>query len=400
MPNIQDHALATGGYTLAQRPFDALDSLVLTQLVYMPMEGLMDRGQRPTAAQAWAYIREHVDYERLDTFQKKRYRLFECCAGLKRYRDLPMHDYVNIIDGAMEMQFCACTWDLSRGECYIAFRGTDLTIAGWKEDLNMSFMTVPSQKEAVAYTERMARRGVALRLGGHSKGGNLAVYAGARVAPSVQERILRVYSFDGPGVDEETLGCQGYERISARIESYIPQSSVVGMLLHLSSPVHGSAIHIPWHSAARRHDLAGGKRRLRASGRSGHERQNHRRGHSYLASGHGHGPAARTGGYALPRGRRVAGRACDRPGGRLAGQRREGAGGDSGTGPAGQGQRAADAALSVFVGRGRGGAHGALAPGGAGEARGRRAVGVRGGNVQQQTGVLLHPPGHAAKWIP
>ena len=232
MPNIQDHALATGGYTLAQRPFDALDSLILTQLVYMPMEGLMDRGERPTVAQAWAYIREHVDYERLDTFQKKRYRLFECCAGLKRYRDLPMHDYVNIIDGAMEMQFCACTWDLSGGECYIAFRGTDLTIAGWKEDLNMSFMTVPSQKEAVAYTERMARRGMALRLGGHSKGGNLAVYAGARVAPSVQERILRVYSFDGPGVDEETLGCQGYERISARIESYIPQSSVVGMLLH------------------------------------------------------------------------------------------------------------------------------------------------------------------------
>ena len=232
MPNIQDHALATGGFTLAQRPFDALDSLVLTQLVYMPMEGLMDRGQRPTTAQAWAYIREHVDYERLDTFQKKRYRLFECCAGLKRYRDLPMHDYVNIIDGTLEMQFCACTWDLSAGESYIAFRGTDLTIAGWKEDLNMSFMTVPSQKEAVAYTERTARRGMALRLGGHSKGGNLAVYAGARVAPSVQERILRVYSFDGPGVDEETLGCEGYERISARIESYIPQSSVVGMLLH------------------------------------------------------------------------------------------------------------------------------------------------------------------------
>ena len=172
MPNIQDHALATGGYTLAQRPFDALDSLVLTQLVYMPMEGLMDRGQRPTVAQAWAYIREHVDYERLDTFQKKRYRLFECCAGLPRYRDLAMHDYVNIIDGTLEMQFCACTWDLSAGESYIAFRGTDLTIAGWKEDLNMSFMTVPSQKEAVAYTERMARRGVALRLGGHSKGGN------------------------------------------------------------------------------------------------------------------------------------------------------------------------------------------------------------------------------------
>lgn len=232
MPNIQDHALAVGGFTLAERPFDALDSLVLTQLVYMPMEGLMDRGDRPTLAQAWAHIQTHVDYERLDTFQKKRYRLFECCAGLKRYRNWLMHDYVNIIDGALEMQFCACTWDLSTGESYIAFRGTDLTIAGWKEDLNMSFMTIPSQKEAAAYTERMARQGTALRLGGHSKGGNLAVYAGARVAPCVQERILRVYSFDGPGLDEETLGSQGYDRISARIESYIPQSSVVGMLLN------------------------------------------------------------------------------------------------------------------------------------------------------------------------
>ena len=390
MPNIQDHALATGGYTLAQRPFDALDSLILTQLVYMPMEGLMDRGERPTVAQAWAYIREHVDYERLDTFQKKRYRLFECCAGLKRYRDLPMHDYVNIIDGAMEMQFCACTWDLSGGECYIAFRGTDLTIAGWKEDLNMSFMTVPSQKEAVAYTERMARRGMALRLGGHSKGGNLAVYAGARVAPSVQERILRVYSFDGPGVDEETLGCQGYERISARIESYIPQSSVVGMLLHYHpryTVVRSTSLGILQHDAMTWQVENGDFVRqddLDMSGKITDEAI-----HTWLQ-----------GGYALPRGRRVAGRACDRPGGRLAGQRREGAGGDSGTGPAGQGQRAADAALSVFVGRGRGGAHGALAPGGAGEARGRRAVEMRGGSVQQQTGVLLHPPGHAAKWIP
>lgn len=244
--------MSAGGLTLAERPFDALDSLILTQLVYMPMEGLMDRGERPTVAQAWAYIREHVDYERLDVFQKKRYRLFECCAGLSRYRDLVMHDYVNIIDGVMEMQFCACTWDLSAGERYIAFRGTDLTIAGWKEDLNMSFMTVPSQKEAVAYTERTARRGMALRLGGHSKGGNLAVYAGARAASSVQERILRVYSFDGPGVDEETLGCEGYERISARIESYIPQSSVVGMLLHYHpryTVVRSTSIGILQHDA-------------------------------------------------------------------------------------------------------------------------------------------------------
>ena len=234
MPNIQDHALATGGYTLAQRPFDALDSLVLTQLVYMPMEGLMDRGQRPTVAQAWAYIREHVDYERLDTFQKKRYRLFECCAGLKRYRDLPMHDYVNMIDGAMEMQFCACTWDLSRGECYIAFRGTDLTIAGWKEDLNMGYLEViPSQTRALEYLGRMTRQypDAKLRIGGHSKGGNLSVYAAVKAPAAVQDRIVRVYNNDGPGFAKPLVGTPEHTRVADRILTVVPQSSVVGQLL-------------------------------------------------------------------------------------------------------------------------------------------------------------------------
>mgnify|MGYP002578248200 CR=1 FL=1 len=234
MPNIQDHALATGGYTLAQRPFDALDSLVLTQLVYMPMEGLMDRGQRPTVAQAWAYIREHVDYERLDTFQKKRYRLFECCAGLKRYRDLPMHDYVNIIDGAMEMQFCACTWDLSRGECYIAFRGTDLTIAGWKEDLNMGYLEViPSQTRALEYLGRMTRQypDARLRIGGHSKGGNLSVYAAVKAPAAVQDCIVRVYNNDGPGFAKPLVGTPEHTRVADRILTVVPQSSVVGQLL-------------------------------------------------------------------------------------------------------------------------------------------------------------------------
>ena len=116
----------------------------------------------------------------------------------------------------------------------------------------MSFMTVPSQKEAVDYVERQGRQGAALRLGGHSKGGNLAVYAGACVDPAVQERILRVYSFDGPGMDEETLGSPGYDRISARIESYIPQSSVVGMLLHyhpVYTVVRSASVGILQHDA-------------------------------------------------------------------------------------------------------------------------------------------------------
>lgn len=253
MPNVQDHAIAVGAQSLNERPFDALDSLILTQLVYMPMEGKLDNGERCTVSEAWAFLKDNCDYNALDQFQQKRYRLTEVCAGLARYRGWSMHDYINHIDMEREVQFCACTYDLPDGTSYISFRGTDLSIAGWKEDLNMSFMTVPAQLEAVAYVESAAQSlNGELLLGGHSKGGNLAVYAGARVNDFSQGRIRRVYSFDGPGLDEQTLADEGYLRISERIESYIPQSSVVGMLLHyhpVYTVVKANSIGILQHDA-------------------------------------------------------------------------------------------------------------------------------------------------------
>ena len=232
MPNIQDHALQTGALRLTDRPFDALDALVLTQLVYLPMEGHLAYGGVSTVGEAWAFLKANVDPSSFDRFQKKRWKLFETCAGLERYRHWEMCDYVNEIDVGREMQFCACTYRLPGGVSVIAYRGTDLTVVGWKEDLNMSFMTVPSQREAAEYIRRAAgRTGDALMLCGHSKGGNLSVYAAATTDPSTRERIRRVYTFDGPGVDDGTIFSYGYRLVSSRIESYLPESAVVGMLL-------------------------------------------------------------------------------------------------------------------------------------------------------------------------
>lgn len=233
MPNIQDHALSIGTLGLDERPFDAQDALILSQLVYLPLTGLMGGGGSCHLREAWAYLRTQVDYDGLDIFQKKRYRLFETCAQLPRYAAWRLSAYEDVVDEKREMQFCACTYELPGGLRCIAFRGTDLHIVGWKEDLNMAFMTVPSQQEAVEYVRRAAQRnGDQLIFCGHSKGGNLSVYAGACADPSTRERIRRIYSFDGPGVDEETLHSCGYALVSGRIESYLPQSSVVGMLLH------------------------------------------------------------------------------------------------------------------------------------------------------------------------
>jgi hypothetical protein len=233
LPNILDHAAAIGSQGLDTRPFDEIDSLILTQIVYMPMEGFLDQGEQATLAELWDFLRAAHPVGFADPFQQKRRMLLEVCAGLARYRDWVVHSYDHRIDPQQEMQFGVCSFDLPNGRTYIAFRGTDWSLVGWKEDLNMSFMTIPSQRAAVEYTEGMAERtGNALLLGGHSKGGNLAIYAGARVSASVRDQIQHVYSYDGPGMDEETLHCSGYELVSDRIQSFIPQSSVVGMLLH------------------------------------------------------------------------------------------------------------------------------------------------------------------------
>lgn len=232
MPTLFDYVRDLGHESLAERPFGAPDSLALTQVVYMPMEGLADEGRQTTVAALWAHLRAAYPDSFTDPFQRKRYFFTEACAKTPRFADIRIADYVNHIDPAQETQFCAATFHLPDGSRMISFRGTDLTLAGWKEDLNMSFKAVPAQAEAVAYVERAARAfDGPLLLGGHSKGGHLSLHAAAHVCADVQARLSRVYSFDGQGVDELTLLGDSYARVSPRVESYIPQSSVVGMLL-------------------------------------------------------------------------------------------------------------------------------------------------------------------------
>jgi hypothetical protein len=131
------------------------------------------------------------------------------------------------------MQFAAVTFDLPDGTHYVAFRGTDSTIVGWREDFNMAFESpIPAQSAAVKYlAEAAAATTGPLIIGGHSKGGNLAVYAAAHADAEIQSRIRLIYSFDGPGLDDATMASEGYAGIASRIRSFVPQQSVVGLLM-------------------------------------------------------------------------------------------------------------------------------------------------------------------------
>jgi len=121
---------------------------------------------------------------------------------------------------------------------FLAFRGTDLTLVGWKEDFNMTFQqTIPAQRLAVQYVRDVAQEhDMSMRLAGHSKGGNLAVFAAARSSPMIQQRIMEVYSHDGPGFTKYLMGDPGYLAMVPRIKTCIPQSSVIGMLLEHEEP--------------------------------------------------------------------------------------------------------------------------------------------------------------------
>jgi hypothetical protein len=122
----------------------------------------------------------------------------------------------------------------------VVYRGTDMTLIGWKESFNMSFITsIPSQKEAVSYLDKTARRfRYPLIIAGHSKGGNLAIYAAAFCSKRTQRRITVIYSNDAPGFHKQVIESEDYQSICPRIRSFIPQSSLVGMLFeHGETPM-------------------------------------------------------------------------------------------------------------------------------------------------------------------
>lgn len=159
--------------------------------------------------------------------------LFTAMAASPRYRNIQILGFTEDTDETTEKQFAAVTFHLAEDLCYISFRGTDSTLIGWKEDFNMAFQCpVPSQESAASYLNEAAKYCSGyIKIGGHSKGGNLAVYAAANCEETIRQRIHKIYSHDGPGFLEHVLHTESFSSINSKIEKTLPQSSLVGMLL-------------------------------------------------------------------------------------------------------------------------------------------------------------------------
>lgn len=233
MPDIFDYLTWRGDI-----PFDAVainnvDSLILSRISYIPFEDIV-----PDIGGASLRLGDAISafIARPDAVSRVVMAAdMTLCAELvsaARFADLRVSCYTNIIDPNRTVQFSATVFSLSPTLHFVAYRGTDNTLVGWREDYNMSFVTpVPAQLESVKYLHDIAwvLDGDFI-LGGHSKGGNLSIYAAAYAKSEVQERILNIYCHDGPGFDGEVLRHSGYSKIADKIRCFVPQSSVVGMM--------------------------------------------------------------------------------------------------------------------------------------------------------------------------
>ena len=239
MANIMEYLKWRGDLTFSQDPLNAVDALVFSALSYVCYAGrTAEQPNTPvrlqSAAEELFALADHEDRCRV----KSDLELLRLAADTTRFGMSEICMYRDEFIPEQETQFAAMTFLLDDGSMFLAFRGTDNSLVGWKEDFNMTFQqTIPAQRLALQYTREAAMEYMRpMYLGGHSKGGNLAVFAAARSSPMLQQRIVSVFNNDGPGFTQYLMGDPGYLAMVPRIQTYIPQSSVIGMLLEHEEP--------------------------------------------------------------------------------------------------------------------------------------------------------------------
>lgn len=234
MPSdLFDYLTWRGDLSFTHSPLCPVDFLIFSELAHSPLENL------ETAVTRQGYtlraLTPHIYPEALpadaDELHTSRFRLWMAAAGCPRFSEVKLAGWSSRFDAEEVRQFAAAFF-LAGDTGIVAFRGTDATLVGWHEDLNLSFETpVPAQEDALAFLTEAAKMAPRLYVCGHSKGGNLAMYAAARASADVRNRVLGVYNFDGPGLDDATLTCEGMADLNSRTYTFVPEASIIGKLL-------------------------------------------------------------------------------------------------------------------------------------------------------------------------
>ena len=228
MANILDYIDWRGDIPFARDPINAVDLLIFSVISYADMDSLFHGESVLTLPElAGRYLSAGIDQSALAYDPKP---VLMKTSESVRFGNVLVGGYVNRLDKETETQFSAVIFQISRDTSIVAFRGTDNTITGWREDFNASYQKTHSQDLAMRYLNQIQDE--TLYVCGHSKGGNLAIYASSFCNKDVQDRIVSAVSFDGPGFMDETVSAPGYERILSRTMLYLPECTVIGLLMN------------------------------------------------------------------------------------------------------------------------------------------------------------------------
>ena len=243
MGNIMDYISWRGDLSFEQSQFNEVDNLILACFSYVNLDGI----SAVTKQKGIGLKKLTKEFMKLHTMKELEadksfirlapFMMMEMAKSV-RFGKCVVRNYVNDIVTEAEQQFAAMEIVLEDGTSYVSFRGTDDTIIGWKEDFNLSTGVVPAQKRAIEYLQKISEHtdGM-LRVGGHSKGGNLAIY-GSVMCKSAHEKILEIYSNDGPGFSREFQELPETKEMMPKIIRIIPEYSIIGTLLeHEKEPV-------------------------------------------------------------------------------------------------------------------------------------------------------------------
>lgn len=236
MGNIIDYLKEYGNKSFGEHPFCEADVLLLAQLSYLKFDGVVPAIAEHKAALTPSQINERMDPERVfadKAYEKENRELWQTLLSCSRYENMGCNYYRTRLEEEEETQFGAMTFFPEGCEPVVAFRGTDDSLVGWKEDFNLAFKkVVPAQEMSALYLNQISCRITGKFLVcGHSKGGNLAIFSAIRAERDVQDKISAVYSLDGPGFLPDILAEESYERLRDRVHRILPYSSLVGMLL-------------------------------------------------------------------------------------------------------------------------------------------------------------------------
>ena len=245
MANIHEYLIWRGDVPFTVSPFNEVDALVLSELAYTDFHGVLSEEgeQRITVEEARRLFWEKHTREEImamDSYTKTAPFLMDEMAGKGRFGGTVMAYYYDVIDTNVDVQLAALTFYLPDGTAFVAFRGTDDTVVGWKEDFNLSYMlATEGQRRAAEYlTRHFSGQSISIRVGGHSKGGNLAMYAAVCAEKAVRDRIIAVYNNDGPGFLKEFTETEAYRDMVPRFICTVPEKAVIGTLLNSKAFQH------------------------------------------------------------------------------------------------------------------------------------------------------------------